>query len=151
MLYRRQRHFPAYLAALITAVVVFPLAFLLGRGTAPTPGLATQLTPSIYAVQHAQGTLDVVDLEYARATDGGQSLAARPGENLTAAEDAARRGLDDLDQATDLARLYPDRARQARADFEALLRAIGRRAGLDEVKTLTGALRADLVGLVPAL
>ncbi len=151
MLYRRQRHFPAYLAVLITAVVVFPLAFLLGRATAPTPSLATQLTPSIYAVQHAQGTLDVVDLEYARATGGGQSAGAQTGDSLTAAKDAARRGLDDLDQATDLSRLYPDRARQARADFEALLRAIDRRAALDEVKTLTGALRADLAAIVPAL
>jgi hypothetical protein len=149
MLYRRQRHFPAYLAALITAVVVVPLAFLLGRGTAPSPSLATQLTPSIYAVQHAQGTLDVVDLEYARAVPDG--AAAQPGASLTAAKDAARRGLDDLDQATDLARLYPDRARQARADFEALLRAIDRHSALDEIKTLTGALRADLAALVPAL
>jgi hypothetical protein len=149
MLYRRQRHFPAYLAALITAVVVVPLAFLLGRGTAPSPSLATQLTPSIYAVQHAQGTLDVVDLEYARAAADG--TAAQPGVSLTAAKDAATRGLDDLDQATDLARLYPDRARQARADFEALLRAIDRHSAVEEVKTLTGALRADLAALVPAL
>ncbi|MEJ2288875.1 MAG: hypothetical protein P8Y02_09575 [Deinococcales bacterium] len=151
MLYRRQRHVSPILVAAITAIVVFPLAFFLGRDTAPTPRLASELTPAIYAVQHAQGTLDVVDLEYARAA--GNVATARPqaGASLSAAKSAAQRGLADLDQATDLARLYPDRARTARADLEALLRAIDRRAPLGEVQSLTDTLRADLAALVPAL
>jgi len=151
MLYRRQRRFPPALAAVIAAVVVFPLGYLVGRGTAPAPDLATELTPSIYAVQHAQGTLDIIDLEYARASADQPGAVAQPGASLSAAGDAARRGLADLDQAVDLARLYPDRARTARSDFEALLRAIDRRAPLDEVRTLTGELRADLAALIPAL
>jgi len=151
MLYRRHRDFPAYLAALITAVVVFPLAFLLGRGTAPTPSLSSELTPAIYAVQQAQGTLDVVDLEYTRAAGKQPGATPQPGASLTAARDAARSGLADLDNANDLARLYPDRARAARADFEALIRAIDQHAAVDAVHTLTGALRSDLAALIPAL
>ena len=151
MLYRRQRHVSPALVALITAAVVFPLAYFLGRGTAPSPDLSTELTPAIYAVQHAQGTLDVVDLEYARATGNVATAQPQPGSSLTAAGDAARRGLTDLDQAIDLARLYPDRARTARADFEALVRAIDRRAPLGEVQDLTDSLRTDLAALVPAL
>lgn len=151
MLYRRQRRFPAALAALVTAVVVFPLGYFIGRGTAPNPDLATELTPAIYAVQHAQGTLDIVDLEYARASAGQPGDVPVSGASLTAAADAARRGLADLDQAVDLARLYPDRARAARSDFEALVRAVERRASADEVRTLTGELRGDLAALIPAL
>ncbi len=151
MLYRRQRDFPAYLVALITAVVLFPLGFLLGRGTAPTPSLSTDLTPSIYAVQQAQGTLDVVDLEYARAAADQPGDIPKPGASLTAARDAARSGLQDLARATDLARLYPSRARAARADFEALVRAIDQRADGDAVRTQTTQLRGDLAALIPAL
>lgn len=151
MLYRRHRAFPAYLAALLTAAVVFPVAFLLGRGSAPAPSLSSELAPSIDLVQHAQGTLDVVDLEYARAASQRSASAPEPGPSLTAARDAARKGLDDLDGANTLARLYPDRARTARAAFEALIRAIDQRAPLDAVRTLTGQLRTDLAALVPAL
>lgn len=151
MLYRRQRHLPPYLVAAITAVIVFPLAFVLGRSTKPSPTLSAQLTPSLYAVQQAQGTLDVVGLEYARATGGQIGAQPQPGPSLTAARDAARKGLDDLDRATDLTRLYPNEARTARADFEALIRAIDQRAPLGTVRTLTGELRSDLAALVPAL
>ena len=151
MLYRRQRHFPAGLAALISAAVLFPLGFLLGRATAPAPDLASELTPSIYAVQHAQGTLDIVTLEYARAAAGSATGTPHPGASLTAAREAAQRGLSDLVQATDLARLYPNRAHTARADFEALIAAIDKRAPLAEIRTLTGVLRVDLAALVPAL
>jgi hypothetical protein len=151
MLYRRQRNVSPTLVALITAVVVFPGAFFLGRGTAPSPNLSTELTPAIYSVQHAQGTLDVIDLEYARATGQVATGQPQPGASLTAAQDAARRGLTDLDQAIDLARLYPEKARTARADFEALLRAIDRHAPLGEIRDLTDALRIDLSALVPAL
>lgn len=151
MLYRRRREFPAALAALIAAVVVFPLAFLLGRGTAPQPSLSAELTPAITAVQQAQGTLDVVDLEYARAAGGKPGGAPEAGASLAAARDAARTGLGDLDEAGDLARLYPDRARAARSDFEALIRAIDRRATVATVKTLTSRLRTDLAALIPAL
>lgn len=150
MLYRRQRTFPTYLAVAIATVVVFPLGFLVGRISTTAPDLTTELTPAIYAVQHAQGTLDIVDLEYARAAGDGPDRP-QPGASLTAAREAAQRGLDDLDQATDLARLYPDRARKARADFEALIRALAQRAPLGDVRNLTTALRADLAALVPAL
>lgn len=151
MLYRRQRQFPASLAVLIAAVVVFPLGFLIGRGTAPAPDLSTELTPSIYAVQHAQGTLDIVDLEYARAAKGHPSGTPQPGPSLTAARHAATTGLEDLGQAIDLARLYPNRSRTAHSDFEALIRAIDRRASLDQIHTLTGEIRADLAALLPPL
>jgi len=151
MLYRRHRAFPAYLAALIAVVVVLPLGFLVGRGTAPKPSLAAELAPALSAVQQAQGTLDVVDLEYARAAGGRTGGTPEPGASLTAARDAARQGLQDLDQARDLARLYPERARAARADFEALLRAIDQRSAVDAVHTLTKTLRSDLAALTPAL
>ncbi len=151
MLYRRQRRFPTALAVIVTAVVVFPLGYFVGRGTAPNPDLASELTPAIYAVQHAQGTLDVVDLEYARAAAGQPGDVPVSGSSLAAATAAARQGLADLDQAVDLARLYPDRARTARSDFEALVQAVERRASLDEIRTLTGELRGDLAALIPAL
>ncbi len=151
MLYRRQRRFPTALAVIVTAVVVFPLGYFVGRGTSPNPDLASELTPAIYAVQHAQGTLDVVDLEYARAAADQPGDVPVSGSSLTAATAAARQGLADLDQAVDLARLYPDRARTARSDFEALVQAVERRASLDEIRTLTGELRGDLAALIPAL
>lgn len=147
MLYRRERRFPAWLAALLAVVVALPAGFLAGRAGAPSPDLAALLAADVQQLRDAQGTLDIVALEYARADLGGASAAA----SLDAATAAVRRGLDGLDRASQLARLYPERARAARSDFEALLRAVQGRSARQDVDALIRALRADLSALQPPL
>ncbi len=150
MLYRRERKFPAWLAALIAAVVVFPIAFFVGRGTAPSPELGDLLMPSVQAVRSAEGALDIVALEYARATDPDTDAQGALASGQAALA-AARKGAAELERARDLASINPAGMESARAAFRTLVRALEDGAEPSDVLDLKDSVATTLDALVPAL
>ncbi len=151
MLYRRERRIPIWLVLVATLVVALPLGFVLGRLSSPRPSLADLLQPSIDAVREAQGTLDIVELEYARARspDGASDTKGSRASEEAAAE-AAARGLARLRSASALATLYPAAVRDAEAAFERLHRDIVAKAPVAEVDADVRGLRGDLADLRPS-
>jgi hypothetical protein len=144
MLYRRERHLSPWLVALVTALLVLPLGFWLGRGSAPEPTLTEVLQPSLDLVREVDGALDIVLLEYERAHSGSQA-------SLEAARSAAHRSEERLKNAALLRALYPVSYKQAMDSLRSLSDAIVAQTSVGQVEHLVRQLRDELVELQPQL
>lgn len=137
MLYRRERRVAPWLVTLITAVLVLPLGFWWGRSSAPEPTLAEVLQPSLNELREAKGALDIVLLEYERATAGNR-------ESLEAARNAVKFSGERFADVTTLRVLYPTAYQRGAASFQDLRAALNNQAPVPQVEDLVEQLRSEL-------
>jgi hypothetical protein len=137
MLYRPHRaSLPRWLL-LSVALLGLVLGFLGGRLSAPEPTLQALLAPAAQRLRQANGALDIVGLEYVRATQG------RAGSQA-ATQAAVRDARQQLGQATPLRTLYPEPFQALDQTFGQLQGAVTQHAPATRVQALVDRLQAEL-------